>query len=178
MTSVDEPVRTARQESPRKRRKDSNQRAHHFLHTAKLLDTCNAGQQLLFLEHSWTVARALKVITVVEVMSTLRLLPTSRLDHIAIQFVDDIVPDGNIAQELGDRRIFSAPLIIKPDLEDLQDGEDSPEPTFLGWIDITTMLQAFIKGNPPNSDNLGTGKPFDCQGAEVYLFLCRAPAGA
>lgn len=108
MTSVDEPDRTARQESPRKRRKDSNQRAHHFLHTAKLSDTCNAGQQLLFLEHSWTVARALK--------------------------------------ELGDRRIFSAPLIIKPDLEDLQDGEDSPEPTFLGWIDITTMLQAFIKG--------------------------------
>ena len=52
-------------ESPRKRRKDSNQRAHHFLHTAKLLDTCNGGQKLLFLEHSWTVARALKVINMV-----------------------------------------------------------------------------------------------------------------
>lgn len=51
-------------ESPRKRRKDSNQRAQHFLHTAKLLDTCNAGQKLLFLEHSWTIARALKVITI------------------------------------------------------------------------------------------------------------------
>ena len=59
MTSADEP-----QESPRKRRKDSNQRAQHFLHTAKLLDTCIAGQKLLFLEHSWTVAQALKVITV------------------------------------------------------------------------------------------------------------------
>ncbi|KAL3136955.1 hypothetical protein ABBQ32_006559 [Trebouxia sp. C0010 RCD-2024] len=106
MTSVDEPQIS---ESPRKRRKDSNQRAHHFLHTAKLLDTCNAGQKLLLLEHSWTVAQALK--------------------------------------ELGDRRIFSAPLVIKPDLEDIQDGEDSPEPSFLGWIDVTTILQAFIKGD-------------------------------
>lgn len=61
MTSGDEPQIS---ESPRKRRKDSNQRAHHFLHTAKLLDTCNAGQKLLFLEHSWTVTQALKVITV------------------------------------------------------------------------------------------------------------------
>lgn len=51
------------------------------------------------------------------------------------------------AQELGDRRIFSAPLVIKPDLEDIQDGEDSPEPSFLGWIDVTTILQAFIKGD-------------------------------
>ena len=53
-------------ESPRKRRKQSSERAQEFLETAKLLDTCSAGQKLLFLEHSWTVARALKVISMPE----------------------------------------------------------------------------------------------------------------
>lgn len=50
-------------DSPRKRRKESNQRTQQFLHTARLLDACNGGQKLLFLEHNWTVARALKVIS-------------------------------------------------------------------------------------------------------------------
>ena len=50
-------------------------------------------------------------------------------------------------QELGQRHIFSAPLVIKPDLEDAVYGaEDRPEPTLLGWIDVTTILQAFLKG--------------------------------
>lgn len=95
-------------ESPRKRRKESNQRTQGFLQSARLLDTCASGQKLLFLEHNWTVAHALK--------------------------------------ELGQRHIFSAPLVIMPDLEDAVYGaEDRPEPTFLGWIDITTILQAFLK---------------------------------
>lgn len=50
-------------ESPRKRRKESNQRTQGFLQKARLLDTCASGQKLLFLEHNWTVAHALKVIT-------------------------------------------------------------------------------------------------------------------
>ncbi|DBA72722.1 TPA: hypothetical protein ACH3X2_010120 [Trebouxia sp. C0005] len=96
-------------ESPRKRRKESNQRTQGFLQSARLLDTCASGQKLLFLEHNWTVAHALK--------------------------------------ELGQRHIFSAPLVIKPDLEDAVYGaEDRPEPTFLGWIDVSTILQAFLKG--------------------------------
>ena len=51
-----------------------------------------------------------------------------------------------LAQELGERRIFSAPLVIKPDLEDIQVGEPSPEPSFLGWVYVTTILQAFMYG--------------------------------
>lgn len=48
-------------ESPKRKRKESNQRALDFLGSAKLLDTCNPGQTLFLLEHNWTVARALKV---------------------------------------------------------------------------------------------------------------------
>ena len=57
------PPVTSMSESPRKRRKESNQRTQGFLQSARLLDTCASGQKLLFLEHNWTVAYALKVIT-------------------------------------------------------------------------------------------------------------------
>jgi len=57
------PPVTGMSESPRKRRKESNQRTQGFLQSARLLDTCASGQKLLFLEHNWTVAYALKVIT-------------------------------------------------------------------------------------------------------------------
>ena len=48
-------------------------------------------------------------------------------------------------QELAQRRILSAPLILKPDLESIAEEEGS-EPTFLGWIDIATIFNAFLQG--------------------------------
>ena len=51
-------------------------------------------------------------------------------------------------QELGQRHILSAPVVINPDLEDMREAESGslPEPTFLGWVGVVTILQAFLKG--------------------------------
>ena len=48
-------------DSPRKQKRDSHQNTQKFLKQAKLLDARDERQQLFFLEHDWTVARALKV---------------------------------------------------------------------------------------------------------------------
>lgn len=48
-------------------------------------------------------------------------------------------------QELAQRRILSAPLILKPNLESIAEEEGS-EPAFLGWIDIATIFNAFLQG--------------------------------
>ena len=39
-------------------------------------------------------------------------------------------------------------MVINPDLEDMSEAESGslPEPTFLGWVDVVTILQAFLKG--------------------------------
>lgn len=137
-------------ESPRKRRKESNQRTKGFLQNAKLLDTCNIGQKLLFLEHNWTVARALKVITCFGAVFCFCNTnahrpadPWCNCRNGAVRKADH--QHSTLFQELGQRHIFSAPLIIKPDLEDVCGSDDRPEPSFLGWIDVTTILQSFFK---------------------------------
>ena len=49
-------------------------------------------------------------------------------------------------QELAQRRILSAPLVLKPDLESIAEEGEGSDPTFLGWIDIATIFNAFLQG--------------------------------
>ena len=55
-------------------------------------------------------------------------------------------------QELAYRRILSAPLILKPDLESNAELEGS-DPSFLGWIDIATIFGAFLQGKATCADH-------------------------
>lgn len=63
-------------ESPRKKRQESSQSVQEFLKHAKLIDARDERQQLFFLEHDWTVARALKVRPCVEITVVSQVLPS------------------------------------------------------------------------------------------------------
>lgn len=43
---------------------------------------------------------------------------------------------------LARRGILSAPLVLSPDLEEVQDGSMSPQ--LLGWLDVADVLRAFL----------------------------------
>ena len=55
---------------------------------------------------------------------------------------------GASMQEFNRARILSAPIVISPDLEDLEE-ETVPEerigvPTLLGWVDVLDLVEALI----------------------------------
>ena len=53
-----------------------------------------------------------------------------------------------VLQELAKHRILSAPLVITPDLEDVQDmplRDPDANPTLVGWVDIPDILTALLQ---------------------------------
>lgn len=77
-----------------------------MLEGTKLEDVCQP-QEVFFLEHHWTVSRAL--------------------------------------EELAIHQILSAPVIVAPGLEDMEEEGDSWDPTLLGWLDVRDILAAFVQ---------------------------------
>lgn len=48
-------------------------------------------------------------------------------------------------QELAIHQILSAPVIVAPGLEDMEEEGDSWDPTLLGWLDVRDILAAFVQ---------------------------------
>jgi CBS domain-containing protein len=63
---------------------------------------------------------------------------------------------GQALQQLARYKILSAPVVLSPDLEDLEGGGDNNlSPQLLGWIDVADVLQALLtflhEGDTPTS---------------------------
>ncbi|KAI3429675.1 hypothetical protein D9Q98_005760 [Chlorella vulgaris] len=50
---------------------------------------------------------------------------------------------GEALKTLSQHKILSAPMVISPDIEEVQGGEMSPQ--LLGWIDVADVLRAFLQ---------------------------------